>query len=133
MEIWKPDVCLYHFPCDDGFAAAWVVKRKWPDVVLEPTNYGLPLPDVDIAGKNLLIADFSYPYETLVELSFKARSMVILDHHKTAQEALGRLPWAGYSINEIGEGWVREYPDQWFWMHKRWKQDAPRRRGRRRR
>lgn len=25
-------------------------------------------------------------------------------------------------INLIVEGWVREYPDQWFWLHNRWKE-----------
>ena len=24
-------------------------------------------------------------------------------------------------MNDIVEGWVREYPDQWMWFHKRWK------------
>ena len=24
-------------------------------------------------------------------------------------------------LNTIVEGWVREYPDQWMWFHKRWK------------
>jgi Kdo2-lipid IVA lauroyltransferase/acyltransferase len=24
-------------------------------------------------------------------------------------------------LNSIVEGWVREYPDQWMWFHKRWK------------
>lgn len=82
--MWVPDVCLYHFPCDDGFAAAWAVRRKFPDVVLLPTNYGQPFPEVDIDGKNVLIVDFSYKPEVLATLAARAKSIVILDHHKTA-------------------------------------------------
>ena len=26
-----------------------------------------------------------------------------------------------FSINKILEDWVREYPQQWFWVHKRWR------------
>ena len=86
--MWKADICLHHFPCDDGFAAAWVVNRKWPDVVLKGTNYGQPFPEVDIDGKNLLIADFSYKPDELARLSARAKSIVILDHHKTADTDL---------------------------------------------
>ena len=29
-------------------------------------------------------------------------------------------------LNEIAEGWIREYANQWWWFHKRWKvQDSP--------
>jgi oligoribonuclease NrnB/cAMP/cGMP phosphodiesterase (DHH superfamily) len=86
--MWKADICLHHFPCDDGFAAAWVVNRKWPGVVLKGTNYGQPFPEVDIDGKNLLIADFSYKPDELAKLSARAKSVVILDHHKTADTDL---------------------------------------------
>lgn len=87
---WKPDICIYHFPCDDGFAAAWVVRRRWPDVTLAGTNYGLMFPDLDYRGKNILIVDFSYKPDALSELmmSFGARSIVMLDHHKTAEADL---------------------------------------------
>lgn len=84
--MWTPDICIYHFPCDDGFASAWIAKRKWPDVVLAPTNYGQPFPDVNYAGQNILIADFSYHPVLIANLitTYGARSIVMLDHHKTA-------------------------------------------------
>lgn len=93
--MWKPDICVYHFPCDDGFASAWIARRKWPDVVLIPTNYGLPFPDVDISGKNVLIVDFSYKRDELIDLAKRANSIVVLDHHKTAQFELAQ---EGYSL-----------------------------------
>src|SRR5690348_11122204 len=85
---WKPDICIHHFPCDDGFASAWVARRRWPELEFIGTNYGLALPDVDLAGKNLLIADFSYKPDALIGLIAKANSIVILDHHKTAEADL---------------------------------------------
>lgn len=29
-------------------------------------------------------------------------------------------------MNDIVEGWVREYPGQWMWFHRRWEMRAPR-------
>lgn len=89
--MWKPDICVHHFPCDDGFAAAWIAKKKWPEIECFGTNYGQPFPDVDITGKNVLIADFSFKPDVLAELADKARSIVILDHHKTAEADLKDL------------------------------------------
>lgn len=86
---WTPDICIYHFPCDDGFASAWVARKRWPGITMAPTNYGRPFPDVDVVGKNILIADFSYKSEALGEIMQRgARSIVMLDHHKTAQADL---------------------------------------------
>lgn len=88
--MWKPDLCIYHGGCDDGFAAAWCIWQKWPDVEFVPGVYGKPPPDV--TGLNVLMVDFSYKYDVIVEMSFKAKRIVILDHHKTAQADLLRLP-----------------------------------------
>lgn len=84
---WKPDIFIYHSPCDDGFGAAWAVWKRWgDDVELVPASYGEPPPDV--SGKHVLLGDFSFKRPVLDEMANAARSIVILDHHKTAQEDL---------------------------------------------
>ena len=91
---WKPDICIYHFPCDDGFAAAWCVWKKWGDTVeMRPSNYGQPVPDHDVKGKRVLIADFSFKTEVLEDMCKQAHSIVILDHHKTAKADLEQWNW----------------------------------------
>jgi Kdo2-lipid IVA lauroyltransferase/acyltransferase len=40
-----------------------------------------------------------------------------------ARDADGRIDVAGtmQAITSVIEGWVREYPEQWLWMHRRWR------------
>ena len=90
---WKPDICIYHFPCDDGFGAAWAVRHKWGnDIDYRPSNYGQPIPDAEIDGKHILIADFSFKPDVLKSMGERAASVVILDHHKSAAEDLADFP-----------------------------------------
>jgi oligoribonuclease NrnB/cAMP/cGMP phosphodiesterase (DHH superfamily) len=83
---WKPDVVIYHDPCLDGFTAAWAVQQRFPGAEYIGANYGHPVPDV--AGKHVLIVDFSYKRAELDALANSAASVVILDHHKSAVEDL---------------------------------------------
>lgn len=82
----KP-LCIYHGHCDDGFAAAWVVRNATGKLFeFYPGAYQQPPPDV--TGRHVLLVDFSYKRPVLMEMASKARSIVILDHHKTAAEDL---------------------------------------------
>lgn len=87
---YKPDLCIYHGNCADGFGAAWAIHDRWPDCEFHPGVYGEAPPDC--TGKHVLLVDFSYKYDVLCEISFKASSTVVIDHHKTAQADLERLP-----------------------------------------
>lgn len=82
---------LHHGPsCPDGFAAAWVASRVLGDrASYVSINYGDPVPNMD-GVDTLYILDFSLPRATLLELS-NGRSVVVLDHHKSAKEALSDL------------------------------------------
>jgi uncharacterized protein len=100
----KP-LCIYHGEdCDDGFAAAWCVRHAvGPDVFeFHPGVHQQKPPDV--SDRRVLLVDFSYKRPVLLEMAAKARSVVILDHHKTAMDDLAgfREPapfaqWADYA------------------------------------
>jgi Kdo2-lipid IVA lauroyltransferase/acyltransferase len=40
-----------------------------------------------------------------------------------ARDATGRIDVAGtmQAITSVVEGWVREHPEQWLWLHRRWR------------
>ncbi|MDG9926149.1 MULTISPECIES: DHHA1 domain-containing protein [unclassified Pseudomonas] len=91
-------LCIYHGNCADGFGAAWVVRHALGDKNVEfyPAAYGKPAPDV--AGRSVIIVDFSYPLETLQQMVEIGTSILVIDHHKTAAEALAQLPKAPSSF-----------------------------------
>ncbi len=90
MTEWTPEVCIYHGNCDDGFGAAWAIWRRWPACEFVPGFYGKPLPDV--TGKRVLFVDFSDKKPGILAMSKVAKSVVIIDHHKTAVEELAGFP-----------------------------------------
>lgn len=83
-------MCIYHGNCADGFGAAWVVRKALGDIEFHPGKYQEAPPDV--AGKDVVLVDFSYQRPALLEMAEKANSILILDHHKTAAEDLVDLP-----------------------------------------
>ena len=89
-EIQRETMCIYHGNCADGFGAAWVVRKALgSDVEFVAGIYGQEPPDV--AGKDVVIVDFSYKYDILAALARKANSVIVLDHHKSAAEDLARF------------------------------------------
>lgn len=85
-----PDMCIYHGNCADGFGAAYAVwKRFGRTVEYIPGVYGMTPPDV--AGKAVLLVDFSFKREVIVEMLKTAAAIFIIDHHKTAIEDLTPL------------------------------------------
>lgn len=86
---WKPEVVLYHGNCDDGFGAAFSAWLLWGgDIEYRPCSYGEPAPIEDLRGKNVLMVDFSFKRPVMEEIGAVVASMVVLDHHKTAQQEL---------------------------------------------
>lgn len=90
-------LCIYHGNCADGFASAWVVRKKFGEenVEFHPGVYQFPPPDV--SERDVIILDFSYKRAVIEEMLKTAHSITIIDHHKSAIEDLEPLK---YSLQE---------------------------------
>ncbi|HAS6086790.1 TPA: hypothetical protein RQJ37_001564 [Vibrio vulnificus] len=82
-------ICIYHANCCDGMGAAWVVHQALnenDDVEFIAASYQGELPEVIDA--HVIIVDFSFKQDQMRELARKAASILVIDHHKTAQAEL---------------------------------------------
>lgn len=83
----KP-LCIYHGNCQDGFTAAWVVRKFFgaDGVEFHAGVYQDPPPDV--RERDVILVDFSYKRGVLLQMAQHAKSILVLDHHKSAAEDL---------------------------------------------
>lgn len=104
-------LCIYHGNCADGFTAAWVVKHahQGEEIEFHAGVYGNPPPDVK--GKDVILVDFSYKRPVMEAIVKEAASVLVLDHHKTAQEDLCDLPGAEvvFDMDRSGAGIAWDY------------------------
>lgn len=110
----KPLV-IYHAGCWDGFCAAWIAKKALGDADFHAAQYGTDPPDV--AGRVVYMLDFSYPREVMNRVAGEARRLVVLDHHKTSQEALDGLhePESGIDVWFAMDRSGGRLAWEWFW------------------
>ena len=100
-------LCIYHGNCADGFGAAWAVRAALGDgVEFHPGVYQEPPPSV--AGRKVLLVDFSYKRHILEAMGEEALSILILDHHKSAAEDLVGFPKPPEDIPDRF-GWMPDY------------------------
>jgi len=94
-KLIKPTMCIYHANCADGFGAALAVWLRFADNRPEfvPASYGETPPNC--SGHDVLLVDFSYKLPVLEQILAQAKSVTILDHHKTAEADIQPLLDAG--------------------------------------
>jgi oligoribonuclease NrnB/cAMP/cGMP phosphodiesterase (DHH superfamily) len=115
--VQTPDIVLYHAECADGFGAAWALWKRFPSARFIPVKHGFPPPD-GLADRRIVIADFSYSRETLEAMVRDAASLLVLDHHITAERALAGLPFAYFDQKKSGAmlawEWAHQTPAPWL-------------------
>lgn len=105
---------IYHANCSDGFCAAYLLWKKFGDAAeYIPFHYGID-PDYNTFSKEdeLYIVDFSFKQPVLVELAGIVKSIIVLDHHKTAEQELVNLPdnvEAHFDMSKCGAMMVSDY------------------------
>jgi len=82
---------ITHDGCPDGFTSAWLLNMVFPGATLHPGSYGVDPPILG-AEAEVIIADFSYSRGIMMGLAKTSKSVIVLDHHKTAQADLVDLP-----------------------------------------
>lgn len=82
----KPPLVIYHSPCLDGFTAAWAMWLKHPDAEFVPGVYGQEPPDC--TERDVYLLDFSYKRDVMERIVESAKTLTVLDHHKSAQKDL---------------------------------------------
>lgn len=99
------DYCvIYHAKCSDGFGAAWAIWNLLRDQAsYHAAEHGSSPPNC-IDGRNVIIVDFSYTKKILLNINDKAKSLVVLDHHKSSYEDLHSLDFAHFDMNRSGAG-----------------------------
>lgn len=108
----KP-LCIYHGGCDDGFGSAYLVNWFGPG----PTDfhYGVYQADPpDCTDRDVLLVDFSYKRGVMEKIAYEARSVTVLDHHKSAEADLRPLLESGvidgvFDMEKSGVGLVWEH------------------------
>ena len=107
-------VVIFHAECTDGMAAAWAARTglvlhdgtRDAQVAFVPMRYGDPLDVDELTGMRVLIADFSFPRDVLLKLHRVAKSLRVLDHHKTAAADLAGLDFCTFDMERSGAGLV---------------------------
>lgn len=129
LDIDDIDIVLYHGWCPDGYGSAFVIWYYYCNKfgINRASNikyYGCTYDTNEFTqntlnqytNKNIIICDFSFDYKKTLQILQVCKSLMIVDHHATAEKNLVELPniYKKISMNKSGVGLVWElfYPNK---------------------
>jgi len=118
--ISRTALVIYHHPCLDGFTSAWVAKQALGNTAeYVPANYGNDELIPDILDRVVYLLDFAYDTDVMRGIAALADKVIVLDHHKSAEENLRELLDSGviegiFDMDRSGAmiTWDHFFPDR---------------------
>lgn len=97
-------IVIYHNDCPDGIMALACVLRAIPDAIPYAGRYD-EQPDYDrLRGHDVIIVDFSWKRQAMMRIQAEARTLFVLDHHKSAEAELAGLQGCVFDMHRSGAG-----------------------------
>lgn len=104
---------IYHGECADGFSAAWAAWKKFGDNAdFVGAHHGDPIPD-GLTDKEIYILDFSFPVEIMRKMVENNKKIIVIDHHKSAEESVKMAHEYVYETDRSGAvlAWQYFFPE----------------------
>lgn len=135
------NLVVYHGNCNDGFCAAWLWSKIHPNDEFIQGYYGAVVDVEKFKDRKVVMLDFAYKRHDLDKILEVAESVLIIDHHKTADihfehpklKVIFDLKESGASlthrylceleqenVNKLKHAWVVPYVkdrDLWKWEY----------------
>lgn len=111
--LMKDTVIIYHDQCRDGFGSAYAAWKKFgEEASYIPCKTQMPIPK-GLEGKDLYILDYSYSKAELDTLVANNKSVLVIDHHKTAETAVTAFPDNIFDLEHSGAvlSWMHFHPE----------------------
>ena len=104
---------ITHKGCKDGLGVAMAMTQyanEHPEIELEihwaHYNDGV---NPNVIGIHVIMADFSYDRKTIIQMHKDAKSLVVLDHHTSAEFDLEGLDYCLFDMDKSGAMLMWEY------------------------
>lgn len=91
-ETLKDIVIIYHAKCRDGFGAAYAAWKKFGDSASYIAQSDRNNPPEGLMDKEIYIVDYSFPREILQKLEDVNKSVMVIDHHQSAERDVMAFP-----------------------------------------
>lgn len=104
------DLILYHKGCPDGWCAAYLASKRYPEAELLAWDQGTEPPYERVTGKDVLSVDLRWiNREAVQKAQALAKSFMIIDHHASGEGELDGLPDYVFDVKRSGAGLTWDY------------------------